>query len=129
MAKKRVHEIAKEQNLSSKELLEKLQAAGIEVKAAASTVEEADALRALTNGAPPAAAVASAPAPVAPRATPARPAAAATPAAPARRVFEPDSGPTPTTPVRRVFEPRIVSKQAFHDLGRDRAQRQRCVER
>ena len=35
MSKKRVHEIAKEQGLSSKELLEKLQAAGIEAKAAA----------------------------------------------------------------------------------------------
>ena len=49
MAKKRVHEIAKEQNLSSKELLETLQAAGLEVKAAASSVEEADALRAIAT--------------------------------------------------------------------------------
>ena len=54
MARKRVHEIAKEQGLSSKELLAKLQAAGIEAKAAASSVEEADALRALSgNGAAP----------------------------------------------------------------------------
>ena len=35
MSKKRVHEIAKEQGLTSKELLAKLQAAGIEAKAAA----------------------------------------------------------------------------------------------
>ncbi len=41
MSKKRVHEIAKEHGLSSKELLEKLAAAGIEAKAAASSVEEA----------------------------------------------------------------------------------------
>jgi translation initiation factor IF-2 len=50
MSKKRVHEIAKEQGLSSKELLEKLHAAGIDAKAAASSVEEAAALKAL--GAP-----------------------------------------------------------------------------
>jgi translation initiation factor IF-2 len=52
MSKKRVHEIAKEQGLSSKELLEKLAAAGVAAKAAASSVEEADALRAIgANGA------------------------------------------------------------------------------
>ena len=52
MSKKRVHEIAKEQGLSSKELLEKLKAAGVEAKAAASSVEEAVALKALgANGA------------------------------------------------------------------------------
>ena len=57
MAKKRVHEIAKEAGLSSKDVLAKLQAAGLEVKAAASTVEEADALKALgVNGAAPKAA-------------------------------------------------------------------------
>ena len=49
MAKKRVHEIAKAQGLSSKELLAALQAAGIEAKAAASSVEEADALRAISG--------------------------------------------------------------------------------
>ncbi len=47
MAKKRVHEIAKAQGLSSKELLETLKSAGIEAKAAASSVEEADALKAI----------------------------------------------------------------------------------
>jgi translation initiation factor IF-2 len=47
MSKKRVHEIAKEQGISSKDLLERLQAAGIAAKAAASSVEEAAALRAL----------------------------------------------------------------------------------
>lgn len=47
MTKKRVHEIAKEQGLSSKELLEKLKAAGVQVKAAASSIDEASALKAL----------------------------------------------------------------------------------
>ncbi|HTA15646.1 MAG TPA: translation initiation factor IF-2 [Solirubrobacteraceae bacterium] len=47
MSKKRVHEIAKEQGISSKDLLAKLSAAGVAAKAAASSVEEADALRAL----------------------------------------------------------------------------------
>jgi translation initiation factor IF-2 len=56
MSKKRVHEIAKEHGLSSKELLEKLKAAGIEAKAAASSVEEDAALRVLGVGAQPAAA-------------------------------------------------------------------------
>jgi translation initiation factor IF-2 len=47
MTKKRVHEIAKEQGLSSKELLDKLKAAGVEAKAAASSIDEAAALKAL----------------------------------------------------------------------------------
>jgi translation initiation factor IF-2 len=45
--KKRVHEIAKEQGLSSKELLSALKGAGVAAKAAASSVEEADALKAI----------------------------------------------------------------------------------
>jgi translation initiation factor IF-2 len=47
VARKRVHEIAKAQGVTSKELLAVLQAAGIEAKAAASSVEEADALKAI----------------------------------------------------------------------------------
>ena len=55
MTKKRVHEIAKEQGMSSADVLTKLRAAGIDVTAAASTVDEAEALRALVgNGAAPA---------------------------------------------------------------------------
>ena len=42
MAKKRVHEIAKERGIPSKEVLVKLQAAGFNVKAAASSVDEND---------------------------------------------------------------------------------------
>jgi translation initiation factor IF-2 len=47
VAKKRIHEIAKAQGVASKELLAALSAAGIEAKAAASSVEEAEALKAL----------------------------------------------------------------------------------
>jgi translation initiation factor IF-2 len=47
VAKKRVHEIAKAEGVTSKELLAALKAAGIEAKAAASNVEEADAKKAL----------------------------------------------------------------------------------
>ena len=44
---KRVHQIAKEHGLAAKELLERLNAAGIEVKAVSSNVDEAAALRVL----------------------------------------------------------------------------------
>ncbi len=47
MAKKRVHEIAKAQGLESKDVLAALKSAGIEAKAAASSVDEADALKAI----------------------------------------------------------------------------------
>jgi translation initiation factor IF-2 len=47
---KRVHEIAKEQGLTPKDLLARLQAAGLKVKAVSSSVDEADALRVLRNG-------------------------------------------------------------------------------
>ncbi len=88
MAKKRVHEIAKERGITSKEALQVLQQAGLKVTAPASSVEESDAARAFGNGAAPAAAdQASAPAPSEPKAAPAadpEPAAAsAAPAAPA----------------------------------------------
>jgi translation initiation factor IF-2 len=68
MSKKRVHEIAKEQGLSSKQLLEKLHAAGVEAKTASSSVEEDAALKALRNGSPPASSP-PAPAPTAASAT------------------------------------------------------------
>src|SRR6478736_5615269 len=52
MPKKRVHEIAKEQGLTSKEVLQAFKDAGVYVKAASSTVEERDVRRAFPNGAP-----------------------------------------------------------------------------
>ena len=122
MSTKRVHEIAKEQNLSSREVLEALRAAGIEATAAASTVDEGAALKALAAPAPVApAAVAPTPAPVAtaPAAAtrakiPARTAAkgpgaprAAALRAPAPRPAAPtaQAAATPAAPERRVFEP------------------------
>ncbi|MFL5821433.1 MAG: translation initiation factor IF-2, partial [Solirubrobacteraceae bacterium] len=86
MARKRVHEIAKERGLTSKDLLDKLNAAGIEAKAAASSVEEADALRALEAGG-------VAPAPAGPAAEPA-PARPASPAAGAPAPGSPPPGRT-----------------------------------
>jgi translation initiation factor IF-2 len=53
MSKRRVYELAKEQGLSSKELLERLHAAGVDASAAASSVEEAQALKVLGVSAPP----------------------------------------------------------------------------
>jgi translation initiation factor IF-2 len=50
LAKKRVHEIAKARGLTSKEVLAALNAAGIEAKAAQSSVEESAALEALGAG-------------------------------------------------------------------------------
>jgi translation initiation factor IF-2 len=49
VAKKRVHEIAKQRGLTSKEVLAALNAAGIEAKAAASSVEEDVALKVLSG--------------------------------------------------------------------------------
>jgi translation initiation factor IF-2 len=51
MAKKRVHEIAKEKGIPSKEVLAILQKAGYDVKAAASSVDEEDIARAFGDGA------------------------------------------------------------------------------
>ena len=95
MAKKRVHEIAKASNVSSKEVLAALKAAGINAKAAASNVDENAAMKAVEaakgNGgsvslapakeaAPAAAPVAKAAAPSAP--APEQVAAKSAPAAP-----------------------------------------------
>ena len=53
MAKKRIHEIAKEQGITSKDLIAKLQAAGLSVKASASSVDEAEALKVIAASAAP----------------------------------------------------------------------------
>jgi translation initiation factor IF-2 len=110
MTKKRVHEIAKEQGLSSKELLEKLKTAGMEVKAAASSVDEALALKALgssgaaSNGAP-AAPKANAKGPTATVtvAPPAAPAAKGTSAPPAAEPA--DAAPAPDLAANTAVEP------------------------
>ncbi len=93
MSKKRVHEIAKEHGLSSKELLERLKAAGIEAKAAASSVEESAALKALGIGAP--ATSNGSPAAPAAAAKAAEAADAPAPAAPAPKAAAPSAPPRP----------------------------------
>jgi translation initiation factor IF-2 len=84
VAKKRVHEIAKAQGLSSKEVLAALKKAGIEAKAAASSVEEADALKALGDGNSASA-----------TATKPKPKPAAKPAAPPKEATPPPAKPAP----------------------------------
>ena len=106
MAKKRVHEIAKAQGVSSKELLAALAAAGVEAKAAASTVEEADALKAISSakGNGSAGAAKAAPQPPAQKAPAQAPKAAPAqqPAAKAAKqgAGAPKAGGTSTKPVR-----------------------------
>ncbi len=99
MAKKRVHEIAKAQGLSSKELLAALKAAGVEAKAAASSVEEADAVKAI------AAAKGNGGAEAAPKQAPAPKQEAAKPAPAAAKPAAPKAAPkagskASTKPVR-----------------------------
>src|SRR5436190_125156 len=50
MAKKRVHEIAKERGMPSKEVIATLQKAGLDVKTAAQSVDENDIEMAFSNG-------------------------------------------------------------------------------
>jgi translation initiation factor IF-2 len=110
LAKKRVHEIAKAQGLTSKEVLAALNAAGIEAKAAASSVEEADALKALraSNGEP-----ASAPASKPVEGKPAA-ATAATPKAPARpvRAADGDGAKAGATPGQKKRRRVVIDSQA-----------------
>jgi translation initiation factor IF-2 len=91
MSNKRVHEIAKERGLPAKDVLARLKAAGIDVKASSSSVDEDVAKRVLSNGggaaAPATAAEAtSAAAPAA--ATSAAATSAAAPAAPQPRAAQ-----------------------------------------
>ncbi|MGH2939877.1 MAG: translation initiation factor IF-2 N-terminal domain-containing protein, partial [Solirubrobacterales bacterium] len=105
MPKKRVHEIAKANGISSKEVLVKLKAAGIEAKVAASSVDEDAAKRALaaSNGggtatqAPPK--PKEAPARSAPKAeAPAAPKAAAPAQAQSAAPAQPVGGAKPAAP-------------------------------
>ncbi len=89
MAKKRVHEIAKERGITSKEALEVLRKAGLEVKVAASSVEEEEAAKAFGNGAG-----ASAPA----KATPKKAAAKKEPAKKAAKEPASDGAPAAEAP-------------------------------
>ena len=93
MAKKRVHEIAKAEGVTSKELLAALKAVGVEAKAAASNVEEADAKKALAaaNGGETAAPAAE----QAPQGKPATPKPAADAAPPAKPAAGTPAGAKP----------------------------------
>src|SRR3954452_4705169 len=50
MAKKRVHEIAKQRGIPSKEVIAVLQRAGLDVKTAAQSIDENDIAMAFSNG-------------------------------------------------------------------------------
>jgi translation initiation factor IF-2 len=110
MSKKRIHEIAKDQGVASKALLERLRAAGIEAKTASSSVDESAALRVLgaANGPAPAA---QAPAPgTAQPAAPEPPAAspavqAPAPAPQATAVADPPAAVQAPPPVRAPAVP------------------------
>jgi translation initiation factor IF-2 len=101
MAKKRVHEIAKAQGLTSKELLAALKAAGVEAKAAQSSVEESEALAALKGSGDGASAGSATKTKAAPKATATKdapkkaadPAKKAAPAKPASQPTAKSAGP------------------------------------
>ncbi|MDQ5894322.1 MAG: translation initiation factor, partial [Actinomycetota bacterium] len=104
MSKRRVHEIAKEAGVTSKELIAALKAEGVEVKAAASNVEEADAKKVLASLAGKSAPAKKAPAqPKAEAAPPAKP-AAPKPAAPK------PAAPKPAAP--KAAAPKAEAKPA-----------------
>jgi translation initiation factor IF-2 len=118
VAKKRVHEIAKAQGVSSKELLAALKAAGIEAKAAASSVEEADALKAIAAAKGNGGAEATK--------APAKEAAASKPAAPATAKAEAPAAPkapASTKPVRPAGGP----QQGGGGAGGGAAKKRRVV--
>ncbi len=109
MSKKRVHEIAKEQGLASKALIERLRAAGVEVKTASSSVEESLALRALGGDSASAAAAPVATAVVEPPvAKPPTPPVVERPAP----TPSPTSTPSPTPLARTVAPAAAVSDPA-----------------
>jgi translation initiation factor IF-2 len=97
---RRVHEIAKEQGVTTKELLTRLRAAGVEVKSASSNVDDAVALRVLGDGtaaAAPAGPAAPSAAPKAAGATEAKPKPAPAPQAAASDPQPAASQPAPPT--------------------------------
>jgi translation initiation factor IF-2 len=113
VAKKRVHEIAKAHDLSSKEVLAALKAAGVDAKAAASNVDEDAAAKAISaargNGAKAGTASSKSPASAAtPKQAAATPAADKPPAAPAampKAAAPTAKAPSSTKPVRPAGSP------------------------
>ncbi len=98
MGKLRVHELAKKLGLENRELLEKLNKAGLDIKSHSSTVDEAEAMKALNAGQPQKAASVV-------RASTVRRASAPTPELP------PEPPPPPPQPVRAtVVRERPIEK-------------------
>jgi translation initiation factor IF-2 len=112
VAKKRVHEIAKAHDLSSKEVLAALKAAGVDAKAAASNVDEDAAAKAISaargNGAKAGTAASKSPAQAAaPKQAAAAPAAKnpAAPASPPKVAAPTPKASSSTKPVRPAGSP------------------------
>ncbi len=103
---KRVHEIAKERGMAPKELLKRLQGAGIEVKAVSSSVDEAVASRVLGNG--------DGTARPAPSAAPAQPPTREQPRAAAPRQQQGDDG-AQAPPPQRPGAPQQQHKRPTRD--------------
>jgi translation initiation factor IF-2 len=103
---KRVHQIAKERGLASKDVLERLRAAGVEVKAASSNVDEDVALKVLGNGGGTATAVAPPPSKPAPQVKQAAP-----PDAAPKQAAERPAAQLQTPPAPPAATPRIDHKQ------------------
>jgi translation initiation factor IF-2 len=115
---KRVHEIAKERGLSSKDVLARLQAAGVDVKAASSNVDADVASKVLSDGtgASPAAAAAAPSVPQPNAASPARP-APATPAAEATPQASAQSGPAKPAEHKRPTRDSLQGERAPGSAG------------
>jgi translation initiation factor IF-2 len=101
MAKKRVYELAKERGVSSKELLDALRAAGVDVKAAASTVDESVVAKLSGGGEPDGKGPKAEPAQAAAAPPPATaPGQAAPPRAEGRSAAPPAQGAAKTAPAQ-----------------------------
>ena len=102
---KRVHEIAKERGLAPKEVLQRLQAAGMSVKAVSSSVDEADARRVLGDG------DGAAPAAARERSAPAAPKAAAPKAAAPKADAAKADAPTASAPADGGGRPEAAAQR------------------
>lgn len=110
MAKKRVHEIAKDRGLTSKEVLERLQLAGVDVKAAASSVDVELAKQVLDASEAPKAVPAGAESAVKP-VTPPKPPDAQVKSQPAPAGDGPKAAVAPSPPARGSQKPPTAGGQ------------------
>ena len=121
MAKRRIYDIAKEKGLTNRELLERLNAAGLEIKSSVSTVEEADVERVLALKTKPAPAKRkTAEKPAAPPAATTKASAAKTTAAKAPRTKAPSEKESPEkvaaekAPVEKAKQAEAADAEAAH---------------